>query len=311
MNRPVLTSVVLPSAIIAFGLAAVIGLSGFINNNRPPLPVGYEDTDLTINGSHIMGFAFGTEGLIADWYFMRALQYIGDKILKNPDMDINLDDLRALNPRLLYPMLQNATDLDPHYLEAYTYGAIVMPAIDPKQAIELAKKGIENNPTSWRLYQHLAYIYWKLNRYEEAAETYERGSKITGAPPFLRLMAASMKTGGGSRETARSIYTQMLETSDDELVRVTAQRRLNELDSFDERDAIDRALSQVRERNGRCAADLREITPMLMSVRLPGGRQFRVDKNNRLVDPTGAPYLLDQVNCRVTLDFEHTGLPVK
>src|SRR5438552_6673386 len=99
MRSSILSSVILPAIIVVAGYAGVISLSGYVERTHPQLPDGYEDTDLDVHGSWIKGYAFGTEGLIADWYFMRALQYVGDKMLKNPDMDINLDDLRPLNPR--------------------------------------------------------------------------------------------------------------------------------------------------------------------------------------------------------------------
>jgi tetratricopeptide (TPR) repeat protein len=186
-----------------------------------------------------------------------------------------------------------------------------MPAIDSRQAVELAQKGIRNNPGSWRLYQHLAYTYWRVGQYADAAQTYEQGSQVAGAPPFMRLMAASMKNEGGSRDTARTIYRQMYEETEDEQVRTTALRRLNELDSLDERDAIDEVLGDLKEKSGRCPDDLREAVPMLAAIKLPGGRHFRIDKASRLVDPTGAPYLLDRSNCRVALDVDHTGLPLQ
>ena len=222
------TKIIVPLTIVVVGLAANIALTRDLRSSRPTLPDDYTDRDLNMNGSSLKGFAFGTEGLMADWYFMRSLQYVGDKMIAHQDDVIDIDNLRGLNPRLLYPLLDNATDLDPHFLAAYSYGAVVMPAIDPAKAIELAQKGIANNPDKWRLYQHLGYIYWKLGRFEEAAETYEKGSKIEGSSPFMRLMAASMKTQGGSRETARAIFTEMLATSDDEQVRITADRRLKE-----------------------------------------------------------------------------------
>ena len=308
-NGPFLVRIALPAAIIVIGFAAVIWLSGRVERDRPHLPDDYGDTDLSMNGSRLKGFAFGAEGLIADWYFMRSLQYIGNKMLSSKSETINIDDLRDLNPRLLYPLLNNATDLDPHFIAAYSYGAMVLPAVDKAKAVELTTKGIANNPDSWRLYQHLGYIYWKLKLYEKAAETYEKGSNVPGAQPFMKLMAASMKADGGSRETARSIYRQMLDGSDDEQVRITATSRLKELDSLDETDAIDKALTDFKVRNGRCATGLNEILPELTQVRLPAGNEFELDRSNRLIDPTGAPYLLDINKCRSTLDFEHTALP--
>jgi tetratricopeptide (TPR) repeat protein len=307
----VIKDAVLPAVVIIVGLLAVFWLSGFIERVRPALPEEYSDSDLTVRGARMKGFAFGAEGLIADYYFMRSLQYVGNKVMKSESELVNLDDLRSLNPRLLYPLLDNATDLDPHFIAPYSYGAVVLPAIDPSKAIALANKGIANNPEHWRLYQHLGYIYWKLGQYEKAAETYERGSEIAGASPFMKLMAASMKTRGGSRETAREIFTEMLANSDDEQVQITARRRLAELDSLDERDAIDGVLATFRSSNGRCVNSLGEILPSLQKVDLPGDNEFAIDKQTRLVDPTGAPYLLDQENCRVKLDPTATGLPLQ
>ncbi|MBK7934075.1 MAG: hypothetical protein IPK01_11370 [Acidobacteria bacterium] len=256
MSSNAFRSVILPAVIIVAGFAAVIGLSGYMDRNRPEMPAGYDDSDLAMNGSKLKGFALGFEGLMADWYWMRSLQYIGGKIV-NSKTDINIDDLRELNPRLLYPSLDNATDLDPHFTAAYAYGAVILPAIDEEKAIAIAKKGIENNPNEWRLYQHLGYIYWKLKRYDESADIYAKGAQIEGASPFMKLMSAAMKTEGGSRSTSRAMYTQMLADAQDESVAVTAKRRLMQVDSLDDRDAIDRVLVDFKEKN---AADVRIVS---------------------------------------------------
>ncbi|CAN5375024.1 hypothetical protein BH10ACI2_BH10ACI2_01010 [soil metagenome] len=308
MKRPLLQHYLPAAVLILTGFAALAGLSGFIERRRPSLPEGYVDSDLSVNGSRLKGFALGTEGLIADWYFMRSLQYIGDKMLSRKSENFSIDDLSDLNPRLLYPLLANATDLDPHFIAAYSYGAVVLPAIDAEKAIELTKKGIANNPASWRLYQHLGYIYWKLGRYDEASKTYEAGSQIPGAAPFMKLMAGSMKTEGGGRDTARAIYREMLSSSDDEQVAITATRRLRALDSLDELEVIDRVLADFKNKANRCAASFGEVSGMLMTAKLPGNRQFKIDNANRLVDPSGAPYLIDKISCRAMLDQEKTGI---
>lgn len=308
MSQTLTKSLLLPIAIIVACYGAAISLSRTLDREKPHLPAGYEDADITVKGSKFKGFLLGSESLVADWYWMRALQYVGNKMENATVETTDLEDLRALNIKLLYPYLDNATDLDPHFLAAYNYGAIVMPAIDPAQAIAIAEKGIANNPNEWRLYQHLGYIYWRLKMYDKAAETYEKGSAIPGVPGFMKLMAASMKNNGGSRDTARSIYRQML-AADDDAVKPTAELRLKQLDSIDERDAIYDVLSSFKAKNNRCANSFAEITPLLLQVKLPEGRSFTVDNNDRLVDPTGAPYLLDKESCRANLDPEKTALP--
>jgi tetratricopeptide (TPR) repeat protein len=287
--------------VILIGIAAIAFLSGYAEARKVTIAESYTDNDLEFQGKRLKGFGLGFEGLLADWYWMRSLQYIGDKVLKNPEVEIDLEDLRPLNPRLLYPFLDNATDLDPKLMAAYSYGAAVLPAIDPLLAIRLTEKGIANNPDAWRLYQYLGYIYWRTKEYEKAAEIYERGSQIDGAASFMRMMAAAMRTRGGSRAVARQIYSQLLSEAEDQQSRANAELRLLELDSLDEREAIQSALVAFRDRTGRCPQGLAEIYPLLRNVELPNGRKFRVDAASNLVDPTGVQYELDQQRCVVLL----------
>lgn len=295
-------------AALAVGFGLIYVLSNFIENHRPVLPDRYRDEDLAVQSTRLKGYTLGFEGLIADWYWIQSLQYIGDKILKS-DRPVNIDNLKPLNPRLLYPMLDNATDLDPHFLTVYSYGAVVLPAIDADQAIKFTEKGIRDNPNEWRLYQHLGYIYWRLGNFEKAFETYSNGAKIAGAPPFFQIMAARMKTEGGSRATSRAMYQQMFDDSSDSQTKEVAGLRLLQLDSLDERDAIRAVLQSFKEKNNRCANNWGEILPLL-KTKLPSGKDFRIDKTNNLVDPTDAPYLLDKAACDVKLDPAKTKIPL-
>lgn len=304
-----LKTIVLSIAIIASGYAATITLDGYLKAVKPELPTDYIDADPAFDVAEMRGFALGLDGLIADWYWMRSLQYLGAKIATKEGF-INIDDLREFNLRLLYPYLNSATDLDPQFMAAYSFGAIVLPAINPEQAIAIAKKGIANNPGDWQLYQHLGYIYWKLKRYTEAAETYERGSLVAGAPPFMKMMSAAMKTEGGSRNNARAIYRQMLESTD-ENIQNTAALRLKQIAALDEIEAINTALVKLKEANGRCADDLNEIHPQLAKVTLPDSPGFRINKAGQLVDPTDAAYLFDADTCTVRLDPKKTGIPFR
>ena len=305
------TKTLILAAIILVGFGIVFGLSNFIEKNRPPLPDGYIDQDLSLQGEKLKGYSLGFEGLIADWYWMQSLQYIGKKVLNNKSQNIkvNLEDLRPLNPRLLYPFLDNATTLDPQFMAAYSYGAVVLPAIDPNQAIKIAKKGIKNNPEEWRLYQHLGYIYWRLKKYDEAAKVYTEGSKISGVPPFMKSISAKMKDEGGQRETARTIYKQMFDEARDTQTREHAMIRLLQLDSLDERDGLNIALQRFKKRTKRCVNVWKEIFTDLQNVKLPSGRDYRIDQSDNIVDPSNAPYILDRKTCTVKLDMDKSKIP--
>lgn len=305
------TKTLISTAIIIAGLAAIFGLSGFIERSRPALPPGAEDEDLSLQGAKLKGYSLGFEGLIADWYWMRSLQYLGNKLLKAPGENINLDDLRPLNPRLLYPYLNTATDLDPQFIAVYSYGAVVLPAIDPQKAIDITAKGIANNPSEWRLYHYLGYIYWRLEQFDKAADIYEKGAHVAGAPPFMQLMAAQMKTQGGSRDTARAMYNEMYAGANDDQARESASLHLLRLDSLDEIDAINAVLTTFEKQNGRCANTWGEVANKLMVAKPQSGKALVLDKSGNPLDPTGVAYLLDKktAGCTAAIDYEHSKIP--
>lgn len=303
----------IPFVVIIAGFAAIFVLTGFLDKSRPRLSDSIADADLALEGARLKGFSLGFEGLIADWYWMQSLQYVGDKLInaREKGVELDIENLKPLNPRLLYPYLDNATNLDPKFMAAYSYGAIVLPAIDPELAIKLTEKGIRENPGQWRLFQHLGYIYWRLGRYEEAADIYDRGSQVAGAPAFFKIMVAQMKTQGGSRETARKLYEQMLSSAEDNETRQVAELRIAQLDSIDEREAIQKALDEFRAKNNRCVGGWNEIMPALANVILPSGKELRGDRSGNLVDPTGVPYILDRPSCRVLLDTKNSKIPAE
>lgn len=292
--------------LIVVGFAGVFGLSNYLERNRVSLPESYEDTDLSLQGKQLKGFALGAEGLMADWYWMQSLQYLGSKLIKSETELVDLNDLRRLNPRLLYPYLDNATDLDPKLIAAYTFGATMLPAIDNDQAIALAQKGIAANPESWNLHHLLGYIYWTNKDYDKAAKVYDDGIKIEGAPQFMKIMAAALRTQGGSRETARAMFAQMLASNPDQQTRSNAEFRLMELDWLDERDAINPILKTFEARQGRCPSRTSDLVPLLRGVKLPAGNDFSLDSSDSLVDPTGVPYVIDTAACAVQLGTAST-----
>jgi tetratricopeptide (TPR) repeat protein len=247
--------------------------------------------------------SLGFNGLVADWYWMRTLQYVGRKI-ESYQGELQLDDLSPVGLRLLAPMLDVATTLDPDFLAAYQYAAVVLPAVDVDAAVKLTEKGIAANPHAWPLYQHLGYIHWQRRDYQKASEVYRRGAQIPGAPRWMELMARRMEAEGGSRDTARAIYTQLYEQADDESIKLLARNRLLQLRSLDERDLIRRVLAQYQARTGRCAGSWGEVAPVLRAVRL------NVDASGTPVDPSGAPYQLVQGGCDVDLG-PHSSVPRK
>jgi tetratricopeptide (TPR) repeat protein len=247
--------------------------------------------------------SLGFNGLVADWYWLRSLQYVGRKI-DSYHGDFTLDDMRPLGIRNLGAMLDAATTLDPQFMAAYEFGAVVLPSTDPDAAVRLLQKGIRDNPNDWQLYNQLGYIYWQSHRYAEASAAYSSGARLPGAPAWMGAMAAQMAAHGGSRDVAREMYRRMYEEAGDEKVRTLALRRLAWVDSLDERERIESALADFRARQSRCPAAWRDVAPALRAAGL------KLDPSGAPLDPAGFPYLLDPDACDVKLD-ERSPVPKK
>ncbi len=282
--------------VVVCGLAASAALSRWLASHRPALRASANAESLYVTPGAARRMSLGFNGLAADWYWLRSLQYVGGKLVAY-EGDVQLDDLSPLGLTQLAPMLEQATTLDPKFFAAYEYGAVVLSAFDDEAAVRLVEKGIRANPREWRLRHQLGYIHWRRGRFAEAARVYEEGAQVEGAQPWMRMMAAQMEAQGGSRETAREIYTRMAE-ADDESLRDLAAGRIAQLDSLDERERLRRVLAAHSERTGRCPQSWREVAGVLHAAR------FRLDRQGSPLDPTGVAYALNTSACAAELGRE-------
>ena len=276
------------------GLVSMVGLSHWIDAHRLATDRSVEEERLYLTGNTVRRMSLGFNGLAADWYWMRSLQYVGRKILNSPER-VQLDDLSQLNLKLLGPLLDAATTLDPQFMEPYEYAAVVLPGINVQEAMRITKKGIAANPKEWKLYHHLGYIYWQQHDFKGASDTYARGATLPDAPPWMDAMSARMAAEGGSRGTAREIYARMYQQANDSKVKDMAERRLLQLDSLEQRDALHRVIAAYRVRASHCPSSWRELETVLRALR------FLVDTNGAPLDPAGMPYVLTN-SCGVDLD---------
>src|ERR1700674_2042521 len=169
----------------------------------------------------------GYDGVLADIYWTRAVQYFGDHL-----------DRGAEHYDLLAPLLEITTALDPHLLVAYEYGSNFLAATggQPQRAIQLVEFGIRNNPNEWHLYYDLGFIYYlEFKDYARASDSFVRGSRVPDAHPFLKVLAAEMAQRGGDIQTARMLWTTTYQTTKDRDIRGNAAAHWRALQANKER----------------------------------------------------------------------------
>jgi tetratricopeptide (TPR) repeat protein len=162
--------------------------------------------------------SLGYNGLLADIYWTRAVQYFGGHHITS-----------AKEYDLLDPLLDITVSLDPKLEPAYKFGSIFLAqkppqgAGRPDLAVQLVERGIKEFPNDWHLYFHLGFInYIEKQDYIAAAEAFERGSRVPGAHPWLKVLAANMRQHGGDRQTARFLWQNVYDTNTDKMIRNNA-----------------------------------------------------------------------------------------
>ncbi|PYX55622.1 MAG: hypothetical protein DMG76_17810 [Acidobacteria bacterium] len=220
--------------------------------------------------------SLGYNGLMADIYWTRTVQYFGQRHYRS-----------AQSYNLLAPLLEITTHLDPHLLVAYQFGASFLapkPPSGPGQpdrAVQLIEYGIQNNPNEWRLYYDLGFVYYmELKNYAKAAEAFERGSRVPNAHPFLKLLAAQMAQHAGEYETARTLWIATYQTTRDGHVRSNAVEHLRALKVDEEVTRLQSAVTRFGARTGRLPSSMSELA---LAEGLKGTP----------VDPDGNPYKLN------------------
>ncbi len=241
--------------------------------------------------------SLGYDGLLADVYWTRVVQYFGAR-----------HRAHAMQYKLLAPLLDITTTLDPQLLPAYEFGAAFLSqappqgAGDPDAAVALVKRGIRANSRSWRLYYNLGYIeYIERKDYKAAAQAFEDGSKIPSSHPWMRIMAAIMAQHGGEIGTARFLWEHIYSSTDDQMIKDNAVRHLLALRVDEEVGYLEALVRQYGENTGKPPANWFQMISVGYLRRLP-------------VDPLGKPYKLMpegrvEVQDPNSLPFITRGLP--
>lgn len=265
---------------IALLMAVAIGLQVWRDRGwtayEPVTPVMWLQA-----GPEMKRMALGFDSLVADGYWIRAVVYYGRQRLSEK-ADKNYD--------LLFPLLNVVTYLDPRFTVAYRFGSIFLSEQfpggpgRPDLAIELLQRGRERSPERWEYAHDIGFVYyWNYRDYKKAAEWFEIASRVPGAPFWLKTTAASMLTEGGDRAAARTLWQQLYDSAELDWLKKNAEIRLAQLDALEAIDLLNLIVWRYEARTGRFPASWHELVQMRVLAREP-------------LDPTGTPFVLDQVN---------------
>lgn len=296
---------ILLMTVIAGGFGLIVPLQNWMDVATASSVVEDEALYLS-NGDQVKRLALGYDALLADVYWMRAIQYFGEKAIANR----NQTQAAKTPPVLLYPLLDVTTTLDPQYIEPYRFGGYFLADfVDPAQAARLLEKGIAANPDNLNLRLDLGFLHWSSGDCEAASEAYAGGGRIPGAAPWVAQMSAIVLAECGKREFALRMLRTMYESNDDPRVRDEIEVKMKGYEAAAEIDVLEQALSAYEQRFG---AAPQSLTLLVRAVRIPdgpGGIRVRINASGQPVDPNGEPYVYDPTTGDITTNPDSIVLP--
>jgi tetratricopeptide (TPR) repeat protein len=242
-------------------MTACVLLLRHIDQVRPKATI--EDVLYIDSPKMVKRASLGFDGLMACIYWTRTVQYFGHRHYT-----------KANTYNELAPLLEITTELDPHLLPPYQFGASFLApappngAGEPVRAIQLMEYGIAHNPDDWHLYYNLGFVYYtELKDYKKASEVFERGSKVPNAHPFMKIMAAQTAEHAGDFTTARMLWSATLETARENDIRENALEHLRAIRVDEDVTQLQAAVTRFGERTGRLPASMEEL---VAAEHLPG-----------------------------------------
>jgi tetratricopeptide (TPR) repeat protein len=288
------TTLIAAACLLVCATASVLALRR-VDQLRPRATL--EDVLYISSPTVVKRASLGYDGLMACIYWTRAVQYFGQRFHD-----------RSLSYNELAPLLEMTTQLDPHLVVAYQFGASFLApqppfgAGQPERAIQLMEFGVQNNPQEWHLYYDLGFVYYMdLKDYAKAAEAFERGSHVVGSHPFLKIMAAQMAQHAGEFDTARMMWSATYQSSQDKLVRQNAVEHLRALKVDEDVTNLQSTVTRFGQQTGRLPVSMSELVAAEKWPGIPA-------------DPDGNPYTMDhdgQILLKHPEDFSFAtqGLP--
>jgi hypothetical protein len=205
---------------------------------------------------------------IANYYWMMAVQYVGDPTARRQELP------------LVLPLLELVTDLDPGHCYAYQAGGLVLGSYRVEESDAILQKGMRGCPDWWSYPFYLAFNdFYYRGDYPSAARWAEVAARKPGARPSISKLAMALKVKSGDPEEAVQFIEEMRATVTDERFREALDEQYREARLQRDFALLDGAVARFTAERRRPPARLGELVEAGLLERLPA-------------EPYGGEYLL-------------------
>jgi hypothetical protein len=279
--------------------AALAAVAGIVSSalHLPDAPAHASSSEYVPDPTFARLAAFGFDSLVADYYWLRAVQLVGGR------------ELVEGKSRHIGRLVDVVTTLDPWVDHPYRFAAIWMTDDEPavRHANRLLARGIEHHPDEWRNRFYLGFNhFFFLGEPDEAARVLAPAVRMAGAPRYLGRLVARLQSdaGGGEIEAAAAFLHELLRQSDDPGKQAEYQKALDEIEAERRARVLDAARAEFQRRHGRDIARVEE----LVQVRPPVLRALPPEPHGWewVLDPEDGQIVSSYVGHRYRLRIDAT-----
>jgi tetratricopeptide (TPR) repeat protein len=254
------------------GLALSLSLSVFAKSHldeaaadaqhAPPLLVPSAPLVLTLT--------LGQESFAADIFWLRALEYFGDRRNKG-------EHFAGVTP--LFDLI---TDLDPHFCAPYERAGLMLTTNDVERvgdANRLLRKGMTYCPDDGYIPFVLGFnLYFFQRKFDEAGDVLMKAAALPNTPEFVAGLAARVKAQAGDLESAEVFVEQFLDHEDDPRLKSELSERLAQIKTERVLRVIDAALLRANGQSVSSIADLQARGLLPRGIVDPSGGALSIEE---------------------------------
>jgi tetratricopeptide (TPR) repeat protein len=232
------------------------------------------------SGRMLRQFTCGFQSLAADLLWLRAIQYYGEHRKTDLIFDKAAHVFRVL------------TDLDPGFVEAYRFGALVIveDAGEPEVGFEILRKGMRENPGRWELPFDLGFHHLLRADYGRAAAYLRRASELRPGDERIRRFLAYAEGKRGGLEASEEMWRELRETTENESFRQAADFALLCIQAARDTTVLAGAARSYHERFASYPEDPADLVRAGLIERVPA-------------EPFGERYLVHPITGEVRSSF--------
>lgn len=227
------------------------------------------------------GAAFGFDAVVADAYWLQAVQIVGAENTRDP----------SAHGAVLARLVDVTTTLDPFVDHPYRFAAVwLIDSLESvREANRILERGIAYHPRDWRNRFHLAFNqFFYLQDQSAAAATLEPAVSLPGAPRYLGRLAARLRAQTAGLDASAAFLQEMVRSAPDGYAKAEYEKALDEIETERRARFLDRAHEAFRARTGRDLARVEELVegpaPLLRELPPePHGWEWVIDDQGRIV----------------------------